>query len=397
VTPAEGQQAIQLAALAIGLRWPVTFYSGGLMGLQKQVLQNLVVSTCTVLQAFGAVLVLLTIAPTIRLFFVWQATMAVVTAVWARQALWKSLPDTDLKSRFVPSLFRSLWRFTAGAGAFTITSMMLNQADKVILSKMVSLENFGYYNLASTASGAVYLLAGPIFSALFPRFSALVKVDDRTALNMSYHGACELVSVLICPVAVFCALFSAPILLLWTRNVNASAEAHTIMSFLMASAALNALVYVPYALQSAYGWTMLAVTTNLSSLAAAAVLLPLLISYHGAAGAAEARLIINACVFLIVPVLMHRRILVLQAKRWYLADIGMPLVAALLGGVLAAKLGSARWLVLSPALFLMVALVAVFAVTVFAAPRTRESLLGLLRPERSIGGHVVSGRSSAGL
>jgi O-antigen/teichoic acid export membrane protein len=205
--------------------------------------------------------------------------------------------------------------------------MMLNQVDKVILSKMVSLESFGYYNLASVAAGSIYRLVGPVFSALFPRFSALVSLNDVKRLTQIYHKGCQLVSVLILPATVVGAVFSGPILLVWTRNATTSLSTHAIMSLLLIGSALNALIYLPYALQLAYGWTTLGIYLNVFGLVAAAALLPLLISHHGAVGAAAAKLIISGAVFAIGPCIMHRRVLVGEMWRWFVDDVGKPLAA----------------------------------------------------------------------
>ena len=102
--------------------------------------------------------------------------------------------------------------------------MMFNQVDRVVLSKMVSLENFGYYNLAGIAAGAIYRLVLPIFTALFPLFSSLLAANDLKRLTQSYHRGCELASVLIWPATAVGVLFSRPILLAWTRNA-ATADA----------------------------------------------------------------------------------------------------------------------------------------------------------------------------
>lgn len=326
--PPEAKQAIRLAALAIGLRWPLTLYSGGLMGLQRQVSLNWILSTTAILQSFGAIAVLSLVAPSMHVFFLWQVVMAAVPTVWSRQCLQLQMPTTNMAARFILSELKTIWRFTAGAGAFTVTSMLLNQIDKIVLTKMVSLEAFGYYNIASVAAGAIYRLVGPVFSAIFPLFSSLIPANDIRRLTQSYHKGCELVSVLICPPTALGVIFSGPILLLWTRSNATSLSTHTTMSFLLAASALNALVYVPYALQLAYGWTTLGVYMNLFGLMISAVLLPLMISSYGALGAAAAKLVISLLSFAIGPLVMHRRILIGEARRWYLGDVGRPLAAA---------------------------------------------------------------------
>ena len=64
------------------------------------------------------------------------------------------------KAVFQKQLLKGIWRFTAGMSGISILAVILTQLDKVILSKMLSLEMFGYYTLASMVamSLGVFLL-----------------------------------------------------------------------------------------------------------------------------------------------------------------------------------------------------------------------------------------------
>jgi O-antigen/teichoic acid export membrane protein len=328
LNPSVGEQAIRMAGLAIGLRWPLTLYSGGLMGLQRQVSLNWILTLSGVVQSFGAAAALWLVEPTITVFFIWQIIMAAVPSIWARWSLWNCLPAGNGPGKFSPDVLLSVWRFTTGAAALSVTAMLLNQVDKVVLSKMVSLETFGYYNLAGVAANAIYRLVGPVFSAVFPFFSGLVNANDVKRLAQSYHRACAVVSVLIGPAAALGTLFSGTILLIWTRNASTAVATHVIMSLLVAGSAFNAVIYIPYAMQLAYGWTTLGVSMNLLGLVGAATLLPVMISSHGATGAAAAKLIISGVIFAISPYIMHCRVLQEERRRWYLADVAKPFVVA---------------------------------------------------------------------
>ncbi|MEN8215664.1 MAG: oligosaccharide flippase family protein [Pseudomonadota bacterium] len=65
---------------------------------------------------------------------------------------------------------------------------------------------------------ALYHLIGPIFSALFPKFSQLVALNDTQELTALYHRASQLMSVVILPVVLVLAMFSYQVMLLWTGD-----------------------------------------------------------------------------------------------------------------------------------------------------------------------------------
>ena len=55
-----------------------------------------------------------------------------------------------------------------------VLSVILTQMDKVILSRMLPLETFGYYSLAgAVAMKALGYLVLPVFNSVYPMFYAI--------------------------------------------------------------------------------------------------------------------------------------------------------------------------------------------------------------------------------
>ncbi len=166
--------AVMIMGVVAAFQWPLSFYDGGLMGLQKQVLSNSIKIGISTLGSFGAVFILWKVSPTITAFFTWQIFVSALALLLFMVSLWRSLPPADRPPVFNPNLLRNIWRFAAGMSGISISAIILTQLDKVILSKLLSLEMFGYYTLAGVVSSVVpIMLAGPIFNAVFPRFTSL--------------------------------------------------------------------------------------------------------------------------------------------------------------------------------------------------------------------------------
>ncbi len=137
-------------------------------------------------------------------------------------------------------------------------------------------------------------------------------------------------SVMILPAAIVVSLFSSEILLLWTGDPVTVANTHSIVSLLIIGTALNGLVNLPYALQLAHAWTKLSLYTNII---ASIVLVPMiyfLATHYGAVGAAAAWVILNTGYVLICIQIMHSRLLKGEQWRWYLNDVALPLLSALI-------------------------------------------------------------------
>jgi O-antigen/teichoic acid export membrane protein len=243
-------------------------------------------------------------------------------------ALWRSLPAGYERPRFRIPIWHSVWRFAAGMSGISATVLVLTQLDRIILSKMLSLELFGYYTLAWTVANGLTILTGSVFTVVFPIFSQRVALGDINGLRVLYHRCCQLISVLILPVAILVALFAREILVIWIQNPVTVANTHFLVSLLIIGTALNGLMNMPYALQLAHGWTSLAFYTNVISLI---ILIPLLVvatSKYGALGAATVWIVLNGGYVLFSLQLMHRRLLKGEQWRWYFEDVGLPLVVA---------------------------------------------------------------------
>jgi O-antigen/teichoic acid export membrane protein len=333
----EVERAVRLMGVLIALQWPSTFYGSGLMGLQKQVLLNSVSIPLSILNSGGAVLVLWLFSPTITAFFAWQVFASAVQVIVITSLLWHHLPSTGRRARFDAGLLRNIWRFAAGMGGLGLSAIILTNLDKVILSKMLSLEMFGYYTLAGLLGRSLYILISPVFNVLFPRFSALAAADDVSRLRDLYHQGSQLMAMLVIPVAAVVALFSYDLLLLWSGDLDVARNAAPIASVLVIGTALNGLMNLPYALQLAYGWTQIGLYINSVFIV---ILVPAIVfatSQYGAVGAAVVWVVLNTVYMAAGVPLTHQRLLKGEAWDWFRTDICLPLLATVL------VVGVGRW------------------------------------------------------
>ena len=299
------------------------------MGLQRQVLLGGINAGVATLRAVGAVLVLAYYDATIEAFFCWQAAASAVQTIATGAALWLRLPPSGVAPRFRRNILTEIWRLAAGMAAISALGVVLTQLDKVILVKLLPLAEFGYYSLAWTVATGLYFLIGPLFTALFPRFTQLAAQQDDAGLRRLYHEGCQWMSVILLPVAVVIALFSTELMRLWTGDAVLAERSHVLLSLLIVGTALNGLMSLPSALQLAYGWTSLGIASNLVAVATLVPLIFVLTSRFGATGGAAAWVILNGAYVLITLPLMHSRILRGEQWRWYGIDVALPLVAAL--------------------------------------------------------------------
>jgi len=322
-------QALVLMGFITVFQMPIGFYSGGLMGIQKQILLNGINICMGALRGAGAVFILWLVSPTIQAFLLWQFGISVINSLLFALSLWNNLPCSESKPVFQKKLLRGIWKFTAGISGISIFAVVLTQLDKVVLSKLLSLEMFGYYMLASVVAMSLGRLFTPVFFSIYPRFTQLVSMNNMDELKFLYHKSCQFIAVLILPVAFVIALFSYEIIFLWTQNAVTAEKTHSIISIMICGTALNGIMNPPYALQLAFGWTKLSVVKNIVALIIFIPLIIILAMHYGAIGASCAWLGLNiGYVFFEIPV-MHRKILQKEMWRWYWKDVCVPIVVAL--------------------------------------------------------------------
>jgi len=326
-------QAFLLIALLLMFQLPSSLYSGGLLGLQEQVKLNVVNVIFATVRAVGSVAALYFIAPTILVFLTAQALATACHTVAAGILLWRSLSGSS-GARFRMAEFHRLRNFTAAMMGVSMLSVLLMQLDKIILSKMLSLAEFGYYTLAASVAAVMYRGVTPVHQALFPRLAELVSRGDTDTVRRVYHEASQLVSVMVLPAAIVLALFSSEALLLWLRDPAAAANTSAILSILVLGTALNSIVIIPNGLQVAYGWTRLPMYTNIVAVAFLAPAMVIAARLYGGVGAASVWLLLNFLYLFIGVQIMHRRILPGEQRSWYLHDLGRPLMMAALAAVL---------------------------------------------------------------
>jgi O-antigen/teichoic acid export membrane protein len=325
---AEVARAFALMGVITALRFVENIYRSSMIGLQHQVMLNVVTSVAATLRAVGAVAVLIWISPTITAFFLWQGVISLATVAAFAIVVYARLPSAQRPGRFSVPALREVWRFAAGTLILTVLGFVLSQTDKIVLSKLLSLKEFAYYSLAFTVASSVRLLAQPVDQGIYPRLTELLAGADQSKAARTYHQGAQYSAVLMGSVAAFLAMFGDEVLALWTQDPELAAHAHPIMALLVIGMMLNGLLNGPFYLQMAAGWTGLLIRINTVLVVVYSPVVYLLSVKFAAQGAAAAWLVLNVIYLAVVVPLVHRRLLPEEMWKWFLNDISMPLLAA---------------------------------------------------------------------
>tara|TARA_B100000686_G_scaffold327967_1_gene387431 strand:- start:13327 stop:14850 length:1524 start_codon:yes stop_codon:yes gene_type:complete len=320
------EQALIIMGVLLAFQWPRAIYIGGLEGLQRQVLYNVIKTLSMLARHIGAVLILVFVSPSIINFFYWQSIVALVTTIILAVYLWRSLPISNKRSRFDKALFVKNWKFVSGVMGVSLGTILLAQIDKIILSKVLTLEVFGYYMFATTIATVIMSLASPIHTALFPRFSQLVVKKNEDKISDLYRRGCQLASIIIFPISITMVFFSKEILDFWIGDKIVVENTYMLLSLLLIATTIKGFMTLPYALQLAHGWTKLAFYKNIIAVIIMAPTMLWAVQIYQGIGAAWVLISLNLGMLIAEIIIMHQRILKDRFKRLYINDVFIPVV-----------------------------------------------------------------------
>ncbi|HRG32904.1 MAG: oligosaccharide flippase family protein [Saprospiraceae bacterium] len=307
-------------------RFPIGLYSGALNGIQKQFALNMATIVFEVIKFVLVLLVLFYVSKDVVAYFVVNIVIACCTVIMLRFMVWRYLDAKDYFGKFKRSVLFSRWRFSLGVAGIAVVAIVLTQADKMMLAKMVSLKEFGWYTLAFTIASIPSKIVGAVATAYYPLLVQENSRNDEVSVSKIYQQASQLIAVLLVPVCMVFWSASEQILKIWFQDQDLIRIIHPLVKVFIFGFMFNGLMTMPYYLQLAYHWTKLSLLKNIIALIILVPLLYLVIQKFGINGAVWIWLVLNFSYIIFEVPLMHRRVLPKLMKSWYLETIVKPIL-----------------------------------------------------------------------
>ncbi len=320
--------AIQLMALTLAARWPVSFFASVLSGMERMDALNLLRIATTTLRLGGGIVVLL-IVPDLLALLWWQLGAGVLEVALYAICCRRLLPGTRLAPALASGVVARIWRYSLAVNLIVMQSIVLTVTDRQMLGKMAGTEELGYYSIAYNFALGISMIQGFITSALMPALSADASSGSRDQLAARYEkGTQLLVFAATLPAALFIC-FSSELLGLVLRPAVVGHSA-PLLAWLGAGFLISVVPAMPYTLAMATGNTRIPLLVNAAVIAVYLPVLFLLIRAHGGLGAAWAWIGLNTIYLIALPVLVQRRVLGQAAWRWFARAVAPFLVIAAL-------------------------------------------------------------------
>ena len=217
-------------------------------------------------------------------YLLWHVAIASAETLVRAFSAWHTLAVKRRASRWNSSQLRSLSKVFAGMSAATLLGALTVQVDKLIVSKMVLIEQFGYHMIATTVAAGALQLIYPLVQAALP--SAIALKDDPAALRRFSLKLVQLIGAITVGSALAFALLGEWLLVLWLKDLAVVQVVRPVLTVLLIGSVFNAFYNVGYIHWLVHQRLGRILQVNLLALVLSALVLPPLVGSYGIIGAA---------------------------------------------------------------------------------------------------------------
>jgi O-antigen/teichoic acid export membrane protein len=248
--------ALQIMGLSVAMRWMGGLYRGVATGAERLVWLSGFDALIATLR-FAAVFVSMALwGYTPKVFFLHQMAVAAfelgILYVTARRLVPRPVKgDPPTGWSFAPVVLRL--RFSLTIAFTSAVWIFVTQVDKLILSGVLPLAEYGFFMLAVLVASGITTATGPIATALLPRLARLHAEGNHTEIVRLYHRFAQLVGVVAVSLMVSLACSAESLLFAWTGDRELTRVAAPILRLYAIGNGLLAMSAFPFYLQYARG------------------------------------------------------------------------------------------------------------------------------------------------
>ncbi|WP_423128024.1 oligosaccharide flippase family protein [Gaoshiqia sp. Z1-71] len=322
---------LKIISLDIGFQLLLRFYTGGWLGLEKQVKANAFLVGWGILRN-GLVVIAILIKPSLLVFFTWQTGSTILFALLIGLMLRKELTGKlkfDFKFKIDRSVLKSIWRFAGGMLLISLVAGLNTQMDKMAITKMLPVECLGYYSLAVSLSMGIIVLVNPISTAVLPRFTTLFSEGKNRVASKLFSDINIIVTILVFSVMANMNFYAHDLIWIWTNKNDIASEVAPLLPTIAFAIAMLALQILPFNIAIANGYTRLNNVLGISSLI---ITLPgywIATRQFGPIGAATVYCVVQTFITVIYTYVISRKFL--SQYKWsmsFLNQFLMPLITS---------------------------------------------------------------------
>lgn len=333
---AEVQIALQLMAVGVALRWMSGLYRGCISGSERLVWLGVFNAFVATLRFVMVLPILIWVDHSPTTFFTYQLLVAMIELAGLKAKAYGLLPSIPLGQRIgwsPSSLFKPIKPVLKFSLTIAFTSsvwVIVTQTDKLVLSGILPLTEYGYFTLAVLASSGIMIVSGPISSVIMPRMTILFAEGKHEELRNIYRGSTQLVSIIAGSAAITLAFYSEQLLFAWTGDPQLAENAASTLQLYAIGNGFLAVSAFPYYLQYSKGILRYHLIGNACLVIFLIPGIILAATHFGGLGAGYVWMAMNGLYFAIWVPYVHRKMEPGLHVKWMLEDILIIIIPSIL-------------------------------------------------------------------
>lgn len=295
LSPHLGTVAVWGAAALFLAQFPGSVYKSALVGTQAQVGLNVLSASFMLARHVGGVLIVQA-WPQVAVYLMWHVAVSLIETALRGWLAWARVRAPRGQFEWDSATLRSAWRWAFGLSGAAWVGALTVQMDRVFLSRLVQVDQLGYYSIAATVAAGSLQAIYPLVQAVMPR--AVQLRNDHKAVRRLILRLARAISLVVVIGALGYFALGHWLMAKWLHNPQAEAVVYPILTVLLLGTALNAFYNIGYVNWLVQDKIFRILQVNVVGLLLAVVLIPLFVTYFGTIGAAIGWLGINLTGFL---------------------------------------------------------------------------------------------------
>ncbi|HEC8348071.1 TPA: oligosaccharide flippase family protein [Providencia rettgeri] len=311
-------ESFSYIAIIVSVKFVLLFYYSTLKGYQRFLQINIII-TSTTLAKFIFSIVFLQFFKDVSTIFKVYFVISILELALAKYYSNKNLHFSKFSLKIGINELVKIKGFIGLMALVSLTSAMLSQMDKIIISSYVSLEEYSYYAIASLIASIPLLISSPMSSAIYPKLVQLT--ENKKKLTKFYIKYSSLIAIIIFPLSIYYVLNSEDILMWWTSDEEIMNNAYFTSILLIIGSSILSIMAMPYFLTLAYTLVKIPLITNLITISIAIPTITLLSPRFGIIVGGISWFTVNLVLFVLFQLMLWKKNLLTSNILWFKSNI----------------------------------------------------------------------------
>jgi O-antigen/teichoic acid export membrane protein len=267
------------------------------------------------------------------IYFTYQFCIFLCELLIVNRKVYKQLPIDKVFNKPSILIIKKIAPFALAIAFTSGLWILVTQVDKLLLSNILPLREYGFFSLVVILSGGLMMLSAPIGTAIRPRLVLLISQGKDDQMLSLYRKATQFVAVIGFSITGVVSMYSSELIYMWTGNQEAANWGGPILSWYSLGNGVLLILAFQYYIQFAYGNLKYHVRGNLYFGAFQVICMALAVYNYGAIGAGITWFALQLFFLSFWPGFIHSKFAPGLHLNWITTDVIKPLMSTILGFV----------------------------------------------------------------